>query len=52
VLKGAPFGLTAKAIKAVQDWRFEPALKDHNPVPVRLDLEITFRIDANRHDEK
>jgi TonB family protein len=45
VLKGAPLGLTAKAIEAVQNWRFEPALKDGNPVPVRVQVEATFRID-------
>jgi hypothetical protein len=36
VLKGAPFDLTAKFIEAVRDWRFEPALKDGNPVPVAI----------------
>jgi len=45
VLKGAPFGLTAKFIEAVQDWRFEPALKDGHPVPVRVQIETTFRLD-------
>jgi TonB family protein len=43
VLEGAPFGLTTKAVEAVQDWRFEPALKDGNPVPVRTQIETTFR---------
>jgi TonB family protein len=52
VVKGAPFGLTAKAINAVQDWSFEPALKDGNPVPARLDVEITFTIDLSRYDQK
>ena len=28
VLKGAPFGLTAPAIKATRNWRMEPAQKD------------------------
>ena len=42
VLKGAPFGLTKKAIEAVQHWRFEPGLKDSNPVPVRTQVETTF----------
>jgi len=42
VLKGAPFGLTKKAIEAVQHWRFEPGLKDGNPVPVRTQVETTF----------
>jgi TonB family protein len=45
VLKGAPFGLTTKAIEAVQDWRFEPALKDGKPVPVRVQVETTFHLD-------
>jgi len=44
VLKGAPFGLTTKAVQAVQDWRFEPALKEGNPVPVRVPVETTFRL--------
>src|SRR3989475_9247615 len=44
VLKGAPFGLTTKTIEAVQDWRFEPARKDGNPVPVRAQVEVTFRL--------
>ena len=45
VLKGAPFGLTKKAIEAVQHWRFEPGLKDGNPVPVRVQVETTFHFD-------
>src|SRR3989475_4768476 len=44
VLKGAPFGLTTRTIEAVQDWRFEPARKDGNPVPVRAQVEVTFRL--------
>src|SRR6267143_3139373 len=44
VLKGAPFGLTTKTIEAVQDWRFEPARKDGNPVPVRAQVEVAFRL--------
>jgi len=43
VLQGAPFGLTAKAVEAVQNWRFEPALKDGTPVSVRTQIETTFR---------
>ena len=44
VLKGAPFGLTTRAIEAAQHWRFEPGLKDGNPVPVRVQVETTFRL--------
>lgn len=45
IIKGAPFGLTRQAIEAVKLWRFKPA-KDHdgNPVAVRIQIEVTFRI--------
>ena len=52
VVKGAPFGLTAKAINAVHNWSFEPALKDGEPVSARVEVEITFRIYGNQYDEK
>lgn len=44
VLKGAPFGLTAQAIKATRNWRMEPGQKDGNPASVRADVELTFRL--------
>jgi len=44
VLKGAPFGLTAVAIKATRNWRMEPAQKDGNPVSVRTNVEMAFRL--------
>lgn len=44
VLKGAPFGLTAQAIRATRNWRMEPARKDGKPVPSRTNVEIVFRI--------
>jgi TonB family protein len=45
VLKGAPFGLTAQAIKAVQQWEFKPAQqKDGTPVSVATPIEFTFRL--------
>lgn len=44
VLKAAPLGLTAQAIKAVQEWRFRPAQKDGKPVPARVPIEFTFRM--------
>jgi len=44
VLNGAPFGLTAQAINATQEWRFRPGLKDGKPVSVRVQLETTFRL--------
>ena len=44
VLKGAPFGLTAQAIKATRNWRMEPAQKDGKPVSARINVEIVFRL--------
>lgn len=44
VLKGAPFGLTAQAISATKNWRFQPGQKDGKPVAVRVPIEITFRL--------
>lgn len=44
VVKGAPFGLTSQAIKAVQKWKFRPAQKDGKPVSVRVPIETTFRL--------
>jgi TonB family protein len=45
VLKAAPFGLTAQAIKAVRGWEFKPAQrKDGTPVAVATPVEITFRL--------
>jgi hypothetical protein len=27
---------------ALRQWRFEPGLRDGKPVPVRLEIELTF----------
>jgi TonB family protein len=37
-------GLDQKAIQAVRTWRFDPALKDGNPVPTIVNVEVTFRV--------
>jgi TonB family protein len=44
VLKGAPFLLNQQAMEAVQKWKFKPAEKDGKPVPVRVPIEITLRV--------
>lgn len=44
VVKGAPFGLTSKAIEAVQGWHFKPGLKDGIPVAVRVEAESSWRL--------
>jgi TonB family protein len=37
-------GLDEKAIDAVRKWHFKPGLKDGMPVPVRVNIEINFRL--------
>jgi TonB family protein len=37
-------GLDEKAIEAVKNWRFEPALKDGKPVAVQINVEVSFRL--------
>jgi protein TonB len=38
------YGLDAQAIKAVKQWLFKPGTKDGKPVPVRVDIEMTFTL--------
>jgi TonB family protein len=42
--KSAGYDLDAQAAKAVWQYRFEPAVKDGKPVPVRITIEVNFRI--------
>jgi TonB family protein len=45
VFKALPYGLTAKAIEAVEAWKFKPALgPDGRPAAVRQGVEITFHL--------
>lgn len=44
VVRGLGFGLDAKAIQAVQQWRFQPALKDGKPVNVQISVEVGFHL--------
>ena len=37
-------GLDQKAIEAVRKWRFEPAMKDGQPVAVQINIEVNFRL--------
>ncbi len=37
-------GLDEKAIEAVRKWRFEPAMKNGQPVAVQVNVEINFRL--------
>jgi protein TonB len=44
VLHGLGSGLDAKAMEAVQQWRFDPALKDGKPVSVQISIEVEFKL--------
>ncbi len=37
-------GLDEKAIEAVARWRFDPARRDGQPVPVQINIEVAFRL--------
>jgi TonB family protein len=42
------FGLDESAVEAIRKASFEPAIKDGKPVPVLLDLYVSFRIYSKR----
>jgi TonB family protein len=37
-------GLDAAAVRALEQWRFEPGRKDGKAVPVQVDIEMTFTL--------
>jgi protein TonB len=44
VVRGLGFGLDEKALEAVRNWRFQPALKDGKPVDVQISVEVEFHL--------
>ena len=36
--------LDAQAVKAVQQWKFEPAQKDGKPIAVRIKVQVDFKL--------
>jgi len=44
VQRSLGMGLDEKAIEAVKQWRFEPAKKDGQAVPVQINVEVNFRL--------
>jgi len=39
-----PFGLDQEALDAAKRWRFRPGMRNGQPVPVVVSLEIEFNI--------
>jgi outer membrane biosynthesis protein TonB len=37
-------GLDVKAVEAIQQWRFNPAMKGETPVAVAINVEVQFRL--------
>ena len=44
IVKPVGMGLDDKAVERVQTWKFKPAMRDGSPVPVKVLLEVTFRL--------
>jgi TonB family protein len=44
VVRGLGHGLDEKAMAAVKEWRFQPAMKDGHPVNVQISVEVGFRL--------
>ena len=44
VQRALGMGLDEKAIEAVKQWKFDPARKDGQAVPVMINVEVNFRL--------
>lgn len=44
ILKGLPMGLDQQAVETVRQWKFKPALRNGEPVPVYYNLTINFSL--------
>ena len=44
VIQDPGMGLGEKAVEAVKQWRFKPAMKDGKPVAVSFTMEISFTV--------
>jgi len=44
VVRGLGMGLDEKAVEAVRQYKFKPAMKDGHPVTVEMNVEVNFQI--------
>ena len=44
VLRGIGLGLDEKAVEAVRQYKFKPAVENGRPVPVEMNVEVNFQI--------
>jgi protein TonB len=47
VVRPLGMGLDEKAIEAVEQWRFKPGVKNGEPVPVKAQVAVSFRLYTN-----
>ncbi|MBI1787159.1 MAG: TonB family protein [Acidobacteria bacterium] len=52
VLSPLGFGLDERAQAAIEKWRFKPGVKDGQPVSVRCQIEVNFRLLDRWFDQK
>ena len=52
VIKGMPLGLTEEAMKALENWTFEPATLEGKPVAVFYNLTFNFRLEKDKDKDK
>lgn len=43
VVRGLDYGLNEKAVEAVEQWRFEPGIKNGQPAAIDATIEVNFR---------
>jgi protein TonB len=44
VIRGIGLGLDEKAVEAVRQYKFKPAMENGHPVPVEMNVEVNFQI--------
>jgi TonB family protein len=44
IVRGLDYGLTDKAVEALQQWKFTPGMKDGKAVSVALNVEVNFNL--------
>jgi TonB family protein len=44
VLQPLGLGLDESALRTVRGWKFKPATRDGKPIPVRLVMEVSFKL--------
>ena len=51
VLRGVGMGLDEKAVEAVKQYKFKPAIADGKAVPFQVNLEVRFQLDDSAESQ-